>query len=210
MNFIEEAGAYAYLFTSRESLAHGFINVFEYLSRLIHLEQMLSPTSPLRDLILEEILWQPPDLEGDGFRLEEPEIQTSPTESEIGGEGEGTAIWVQEYDDGCLKFLTKSQGVLGDKWMFHQYDDDHFPSIPHGHLNKQHSTKLDVYRGYTYDTLSNNKPLKREKKRFIIDLWNNPEFRTFAVRAIDYYLEHFPTFQWRVAYPRRLPRIKRV
>ena len=210
MNFIEEAGAYAYLFTSRESLAHGFISVFEYLSRLMHLEQMLSPTSPLRELILEEIFWRPPDLEGDGFRLEEPDIHNSTTESEIREEGEDGANWIQGYDDGYLEFLTKSQGVLGDKWMFHQYDNDHFPSIPHGHLNKQRRTKLDAYRGYTYDTLSNNKPLKREKKRFIVELWNNPEFRTFALRAIDYYLENFPNFQWRVVSPRRLPRIKRV
>jgi len=210
MNFIEEAGAYAYLFTSRESLAHGLISVFDYLSRLMHLEQMLSPISPLRELILEEIFWLPSDLEGDGFRLEEPEIQNSTTKSEIEKEGADTANWIQEYNDGYLEFLTNSHGVLGDKWMFHQYDNDHFPSIPHGHLNNQHSTKLDAYRGCTYDTLRNNKPLKREKKRFIIELWNNPEFRTFAVRAIDYYLEHFSTFKWRVVYPRRLPRIKRV
>lgn len=208
MNFIEEAGAYAYLFTSRESLAHGFISVFEYLSRLIHLEQMLSPESPLREMILEEISWRTPDLEGDGFCLEEPKIQNSTTESEMQEKGRDTANWIQEYDDGYLEFLTKSQGVLGDKWMFHQYDEDHFPSIPHGHLNNQHSTKLDAYRGYTYDTRSNNKPLKRERRRFIVELWNNPKFRIFAITAIDYYRKNFPAFQWRVPYPRRLPRIR--
>lgn len=205
MNSIEEAGAYVYLFTSRESLAYGFISVFEYLSRLIHLEQMLPLESPLRDLILEEMFWQPPEIEREGFLSEEPETQSSTTESETGA---NAADWLKDYGDGDLEFLTKSQGVLGDKWIFHQYDDDHFPSIPHGHLNKKHSTKLDAYRGYTYDTLNHNKQLKRETKKFVIELWNNPEFRAFAIKAIDYYLEHFPTFQWRVTYPRKLPRVK--
>ena len=207
MDFLEEAGAYVYLFTSRESLNYGFISVFEYLSRLRHLRQMLPPESLLGDFILEELFWQPPDIEKDGFLLDEDsETQGSTVNSEAGENG---ASWRKDYDDGYLEFLTKSKGVLGDKWMFHQYDNDHFPSIPHGHLNKNKSIKLDAYRGYTCDTLNNNKLLQRETKRFIINLWNNPEFRTFAVRAIDYYLEHFPYFKWRVRHPKKLPRTRR-
>ena len=120
MDFLEEAGAYAYLLTSRESFAHGFISVFEYCSRLIHLEQMLSPESYLRDLISEEIVWRPSDLEKDGFHSEKSETQNSTNETRI-GKRENNAICFQEYDNGYLEILTRSQGVLGDKWMFHQY-----------------------------------------------------------------------------------------
>ena len=110
-----------------------------------------------------------------------------------------------EADD--IYFLITSAGVLGDKWKFNPYDSDYFPSVPHGHLQSKHHTKLDAYLGFTYDTLKNNKALKRESRNFIINLWNDDKFRTMARSAIEYYLVHHPNFTgWRVAEPLHLPK----
>ena len=97
---------------------------------------------------------------------------------------------------------------MNDKLLFHQYDVDFFPSVPHGHLNSNSSIKLDSYLGYTYETAINNKKLSRETRKFIASLWNNKRFREFALDSINYFINNNPMFIWRVNNPRKLPRFK--
>jgi hypothetical protein len=102
---------------------------------------------------------------------------------------------------GYYEFLS---GVRGLKdWIFHQYDIDFHPSIPHGHLQGRNQPKLDPYLGWIYQ---GTKQIDRKPKKIIVDLWNESEFREFASLAIDFYIRKFPHFRWRVAHPRRLPR----
>lgn len=109
-----------------------------------------------------------------------------------------------------LHLRTDRAGVLGEKWMFHQYDDDFFPSVPHGHLQPKPRIKLDAYRGYAYDTSHGNTALQREDRDFIVGLWRSPKYRVFARKALDYFILQHASFNWweqrRILHPLRLPR----
>jgi hypothetical protein len=109
-----------------------------------------------------------------------------------------------------LYLITNQVGVLGEKWVFHQYDDDFFPSVPHGHLKAKSPVKLDAYRGYAYDTARGNTPLARENRDFIVGLWRDGKSRVLAHKALDYFVAHPPSFDWwsqrRILHPLRLPR----
>ena len=120
---------------------------------------------------------------------------------------EATSSEVRFDDDGLLRFTTTAGG-LGE-WVFHPFDDDFFPSIPHGHLRKKRWGKLDAYLGWVYeDPSKRSQQSHRIKRKSIISLWNDDAFRDIASDAINYHLNKFPKFQWRVANPRKLPRKK--
>lgn len=106
-------------------------------------------------------------------------------------------------EDLSLFFRVETLSGLSN-WEFHQYDDDFFPSIPHGHWNGKSQPKLDPYLGWVY---KGSKQLRRESKKSIIYLWNDARFREFARNAIGYYLAHHSNYNgWRVPNPMRLPR----
>lgn len=107
----------------------------------------------------------------------------------------------EEGENGMLQLIAKVNGFSA--WHFNQYDPDFFPSVPHGHWKEKEARKLDVYLGWVYEGAEQ---VSREKRRLIVDLWNNEEFRRFAETAIDYYLDHHPSYKgWRVSNPRKLP-----
>jgi hypothetical protein len=92
-------------------------------------------------------------------------------------------------------------------WVFHQGDDDFFPSVPHGHWQGKNQPKLDAYLGWIY---RKTQQIDRIGRDAIIMLWNDRAFRDFARAAITYYLERHPHYSgWRVSDPLRLPRIRR-
>ena len=89
-------------------------------------------------------------------------------------------------------------------WHFHQFDDDFFPSVPHGHWEGKARPKFDPYLGWVYE---GSRQVRRERRSLVVELWNDETFRQFAGKAIDYYLAEHPHFTgWRVRNPRRLPR----
>jgi hypothetical protein len=110
-------------------------------------------------------------------------------------------------DDEDIYLFFIPSGITGlTSWQFHPFDDDFFPSIPHGHNRKNDGIKLDPYLGWIY---RGSRQTAREERRKIVALWNDDGFRRAALLAIDYYLNHHPTFTgWRVSNPRRLPRIR--
>ena len=90
------------------------------------------------------------------------------------------------------------------EWEFHQYDNDPYPSVPHGHKRSNHRWKLDSYQGWVYER---TRQAHREPRWKIIALWNDGKFRSFALDALAYYIDHFPHYSdWRVGNPLRLPR----
>jgi hypothetical protein len=92
-------------------------------------------------------------------------------------------------------------------WIFHPFDPDFRPSVPHGHWDGAPNPKLDVYLGWVY---RNSQQIRREPRRNIIALWNDRDFRRFAKRTIEYYLKHHPHYSgWSVSQPLKLPRTRR-
>jgi hypothetical protein len=87
--------------------------------------------------------------------------------------------------------------------VFHRYDDDFFPSVPHGH-RKDARRKLDAYLGWVY---SGSAQQSREPRWKIVALWNEAAFRDLARASIHYFVERHPAYVgWRVRNPLRLPR----
>jgi hypothetical protein len=110
-------------------------------------------------------------------------------------------IYGEAGENSVIQLIAKVNGFSA--WHFNQYDPDFFPSVPHGHFNEREARKLDAYLGWIYE---GTKQVDREKRRLIIELWNNEEFRRFAATAIDYYLDHHSSYKvWRVSNPRKLP-----
>jgi len=97
-------------------------------------------------------------------------------------------------------------GVGGTKkWVFHEFDEDPHPSIPHGHEHGKDHPKCDPYTGKVYDSHRREISKERLNRKTRIALWRDPKFREFALKAIIWYEEHHPYHSFRVAHPRRLP-----
>jgi len=102
---------------------------------------------------------------------------------------------------GYFQFLSRKKGLRD--WIFHQYDADFHPSVPHGHFQGKKQPKLDCYLGWVYN---GSQQIKRLNRDLIIELWNDDEFRIFAYTSIEWYMAEFPKFNWRVSNPLSLPR----
>jgi hypothetical protein len=110
-----------------------------------------------------------------------------------------------EDEDLILYFAVNLPGLT--QWEFHLADPDFFPSIPHGHEHGRDQPKLDPFIGWVYDK---TKQIRREKRKTIVRLWNDDNFRHFARRAISFYLNTYSNYNgWRVSNPLRLPRKRR-
>jgi len=83
----------------------------------------------------------------------------------------------------CTPYKLKSM-----KWTFHPYDDDFFPSVPHGHSGKY---KLDILTGDVIDTVTKiiiGKINQKEMRR----LYSDQRFKNIVRKATKYYRSKFP------------------
>lgn len=100
-------------------------------------------------------------------------------------------------------------GVDGmKKWVFHEFDADPHPSVPHGHEHGNKHPKCDPYTGRVYDAHRKEITKDRLSRQTRISLWRNPKFREFALKAIIWYGEQYPYYSFRVPHPRRLPKFR--
>lgn len=207
--YLDEAGAYVYLFTTELAVDLGLIGLGEYFTRLACLLEMLEPGAELHKLVSERL--RP---SGEEFLRGWPDDQELASshlipEMEVRSEGDSVSTASDATKAEWLQLIYNQTGVLGDRWVFHRFDADFFPSVPHGHLKARSLIKLDAYRGYTWDTANANKPLAREHRRFIVGLWKNRKFRAFACDALNHFVAQNPSFNWglrRILNPFRLPR----
>lgn len=69
------------------------------------------------------------------------------------------------------------------KWKFHAYDDDPFPSVPHGHsvnsVHKLHVYSGEIYKGKNVWGIIKKKELER--------LWDDPRFVKYVEVAKQYH-----------------------
>lgn len=203
MKYLSHDAANLFLWTSKEFYLFRLISWSQLMERFAVLAELTHPSNPchqqaVRALQLEE--WSR-DVEWGESVERHQETQNGPDESILspisGGEADEEELFL------CF-FAGKNTGLSG--WEFHQYDDDFFPSIPHGHWLGRHQPKLDPYLGWVY---RGSRQVRRESRKNIVALWNDDKFREFARRAIDYYLAHHPYYNgWRVLNPRHLPRMR--
>ncbi len=201
MKYLNQSAASLFLDSSRIAHYFGFLPWSLLIARLVALHSMCAPDDLTRTFV-EHIL-----------RLEEEYDSAEWTEGEevarVMSQSESglteSTIEEREDDDGAVSLQFLPSGTTGlSRWVFHQYDDDYFPSIPHGHFEGRNQQKLDAYLGWIYHGSKQN---SREPRKKIIALWNDAKFRELARMAIDYFHTHHPQYNgWRVLYPRRLPR----
>lgn len=198
---LNEEAKNLYLHLTLISFDYDFISYFEFASRLWYLSSIINDQELKEWLIQFQELTEENHLDDEIKDVDD----LSGYESTKGDFLVRDAISSKDKKP-ILAFHPSVNGILGSKWRFNQYDRDHFPSIPHGHLYTKNKVKLDSYRGYTFDTSANNKPLQREKKKFIVNLWNDDKFRAFALNQINFYIVNYPNYKWRTKNPLRIPR----
>jgi hypothetical protein len=209
---ITDNGKELYLHCCKLSLDYNLISLFEFYQRMESLNSMTADVELNKWCDYHRSWLADSSVRDDGFDNCEDREWENKVDANVEEEScHSVERSDSTSDDGLMHFLTRNKGVLGEKWNFHQTDRDFFPSIPHGHLITNDKIKLDSYRGYTYDTSANNKPLKREKKSYIAQLWSDPKFQVFALKQIEFFMDEYPNFVWRVPRSRirRLPKFKR-
>ncbi len=194
-------------FTRKASKEYYLLSRKAYISGLVGWAHFLDRTWLARELTRDR---DPVHFQANRLLLAEEDTQDSQwTDEEYDDLGEMTfEVVLQEdgineggEDDSPLLLIAKVNGL--EEWHFHQYDDDFFPSVPHGHWLNKKSPKLDSYLGWVYE---GTRQIRRMRRSLIVDLWNNQEFRLFASTAIDYYLAHHSSYNgWRVSNPKKLP-----
>jgi hypothetical protein len=71
-------------------------------------------------------------------------------------------------------------------WEFHVYDEDFFPSVPHGHsIDGKRRYKLDIYCGNVYDI--NDNVIGKADEKSLHGLHRDPRFTNLVIEAIKYY-----------------------
>jgi hypothetical protein len=195
MTHLSREGAHAYLDISRWCFFVGLISWSQLLDRLAALARLAEPsdsscTHAQRILRLEE---HPP----------EDDWLNGGQNQDVSSEPAETGPAKPPDDDGVLRLIPDGRtGLRG--WQFNLYDDDFFPSVPHGHARQgPPPRKLDCYLGWVYHGA---RQTSREPRWKIVALWNDLAFRRAASAAIDYFIVHHPSYRWRVVNPRRLPR----
>jgi hypothetical protein len=133
-------------------MAHlaGLISWSQFMDRLVALRDMCSPDDP-SCWLAERML-----------RLEEWTSESNwPYEEDLPsnlnqGPNQASSLDIlpdylsdEDDEDLYLRFFPGAATGLS-AWEFHQYDDDFFPSVPHGHWNGRKQPKLDPYQGWVY------------------------------------------------------------
>jgi hypothetical protein len=194
--FLSREAAQEYLLLTLRSYEYDIIDVSIFLERLAALSSFgdhAHGATVFANEILQDHDWPKDDNDWSDDR---PGQEISEVSDNNGGRSD------DESDDPSIHLII---AVGGNDWKFHPFDDDWFPSVPHGHKWPGRPTdKLDPYLGWVYDK---SKQSSRLKRKAIISLWNDERFRETASRSIDYYLyKHRHYRGWRVPNPRRLPR----
>lgn len=201
MIYLEREASELYFELSRILFHAEKLSWTHYLDRMLALKNMCEPSDPVyeqakRILLAEE--WNSEDV----WSLENDERDNGSVPAYLNKSGEDEALpGLRRGKKGYFQFLSRKKGL--NDWVFHQYDCDFHPSIPHGHFKGKSQFKLDSYLGWVYQ---GSKQINRLSRGLIVDLWNDEDFRTFALIAIEWYMCEFPSYNWRTSNPLMLPR----
>lgn len=203
MNSFSQEAAYTYINLTNIAYDNFLLTEEVYLERLYILKQLCHSTdiefvSNLDLYISYFSEWRVLDGEMPYFYPLDEYIEKGESKNEDNSDFHGSNF------DPLLHFITDKGGKIG-RWKFHKTDSDFYPSIPHGHSLSNHKIKLNVYSGHMYknDTV---KPVNREHRRYIINLWNDEQFRELAREIIIYYMKTFRSYHWPVKSPLILPK----
>ena len=202
MQYLEKESSSLYFDLTRYAFHECSLSWIHFLARMSALRNMCDPMDRVYEKANRILLVEELNDEDDWSDEGQEEFYSSQEEGAQGIDEKRTIQpGLSQDESGYLQFLSRKKGLTN--WVFHQYDADFHPSIPHGHFQGNKQPKLDCYLGWVY---KGSKQVKRLKRNLIIELWNDEDFRFFAYNSIEWYMIQFPKFNWRVRNPLRLPR----
>jgi hypothetical protein len=204
MQFFTTEAAYAYADLTITAVRFDIIAMTHYLARAAAFTKLAEPSHPLVDRARSFLRQHEWSIDDDWASPAHGDTGSRPVQDEERSRTTGSGNASPRRPRIPIEHITPV-GALRN-WTFHLTDADFFPSIPHGHWKGWEQPKLDPYRGWIYREDVQQGRVKRED---IVELWNEVEFRKFAKKAIEYYIEHHPRYVWRVTNPRALPRRRR-
>lgn len=191
-----------YLLTVRSYNVH-LIGRSELELRLACLCGLLEPDAQLFELLRNNV---PPSLAHETELIDDEHSEVEITREEYSERESQQAASRRSFPPPpVMQLVVHSVGGM-KKWVFHEYDEDPHPSIPHGHEHGKDHPKCDPYTGKVYDSHRREISKERLDRKTRIALWSDPKFREFALKAIIWYENHHPYYLFRVAHPRRLPK----
>lgn len=197
MCYINEKASSLFFSATQITFELGLLSFDEYSQRLVLLEDLLEEKSPLKEGLKSLLLSVKKDSD-DKLHYD----QLNNNSCDIRDRIFRYAIRYRRINN-VFCFVSPLPNLRD--WVFHQADDDYFPSIPHGHYLGKKQPKLDPYLGWIYDGSTQKNRLSRKD---IIQLWNDKKFRDFAKKEIEWYIETYPSHHWKIPNPRRLPRTR--
>lgn len=203
-----------YLKAIELSLKMGIISFEEFMQRLFILYQITNEHSFINQRSKSRLIGYQKSQLGISSEEVEPNLYISQRpEEEIFFESEhnkfekelaSCEILNHKLPNESNKFslLTDSKGKIS-QWEFHKGDADPNPSVPHGHsvkVKKYKNYKLNPYTGFIYNK---KKIVLEEDNAFLIDLWNDDNFRQFVSEALNHFKTSNP--KYRLKQPTKLP-----
>lgn len=195
-----------YIFFCDLSIDYGLIDIGTYQLRQLALYDIMGVHRAVIDDLIPKYLVAE-------FYGEE-EASTS-DEGQRNYEGNiGKIISVRDQGDNLLYLYKTSSSGKYCNWVFHESDPDPRPSVPHGHGVEVGYYKLDPYCRLIYNVKHGlNKWVDKEDKKYIKALWNDNEFRRWALWSIKEFINSGPVgrnYNWLqirgIANPHKLPR----
>ena len=101
----------------------------------------------------------------------------------------GNISTTKDSNDNVLYLYKTTNKGKHCNWVFHEIDADPRPSVPHGHGVEVGYYKLDPYCRFIYNVKQGlDKWVDREDKKYIKALWNDNEFRRWALWTIKEFM----------------------
>ena len=206
MKYLDYDGADSFYLASIRSYDLRLIGHAELELRLACLIALMDPKDPFRNRLRQTI---PPTLAHEMELVDENESAATITRGETSDEQMQRNGVNRDFLPPPVMELVV-HGIKGlKKWVFHEFDEDPHPSVPHGHEHGNAHPKCDPYTGFVYDSHRKEVTTERLSRKTRIALWSDPKFREFALKAIIWYESTHPNYVFRVRHPRRLPRFRR-
>ena len=200
MSYLDKEASNLYFEISRFQFHTDKLSWTHYLDRMVALTKMCDHFDPIFKRAKQLLLAEEWDIEDEWLSENEGFDKANTGGGDTDNKNEIHQRLTRD-SNGYLQFLSNIKGL--NEWVFHPYDVDFHPSIPHGHFKDKKQPKLDAYLGWIY---KGSKQENRLSRKLIIELWNDDEFRFIAYTAIKWYMGEFPNYNWRVTNPLMLPR----
>ena len=204
---MKEKAANDFIFLTDLSYEYGLIDRVVYVERMASLYDL----TDVEPEIIKHIL--PPYGQSAYNSLIE---NVDEQDFENQGEFEGPFGEIEEMtspNNSILKLYKTNNSGKECRWEFYEKDADPHPSVPHGHGIIKTSLRLDPYRRKIFKKQNRLKEINPESKKFIKALWNDDDFRDYALRAIRNFITSGTVgknYNWQgirgINNPYRLPR----